>query len=260
MRAGKIFLLACVMLVPCAHAQSLFNGTWRPDPQRPSAAEPPDDIELAGGIYNCRSCTPPYSVKADGHEQPVKDNPRFDAVTITVLDARSIEKSAKKGTQTIAHSKISISADGNSKTEVQTISGMAPHPVEMAIKSSRLSAAAPGAHTASGTWRIVEADLVNHDEDTNYEVHDGSLSMMDGLGRSFTAKLDGPDAPYRGDPRFSSVSLRLIDSRTIEETDKQGSVVVLVTRWNVEPDGKTMHVRFDDTHGFVQEQTGHKLP
>jgi hypothetical protein len=25
------------------------------------------------------------------------------------------------------------------------------------------------------------------------------------------------------------------------------------------PDGKTMHVRFDDTHGHVQEQDGHKV-
>jgi hypothetical protein len=25
------------------------------------------------------------------------------------------------------------------------------------------------------------------------------------------------------------------------------------------PDGATLHVRFDDTHGHVMEQTGHKL-
>jgi len=34
---------------------------------------------------------------------------------------------------------------------------------------------------------------------------------------------------------------------------------MLVTRWSIDSDGKTMHARFDDTHGFVQEQTGHKV-
>ena len=30
-------------------------------------------------------------------------------------------------------------------------------------------------------------------------------------------------------------------------------------RWIDADDGKTMHVRFDNTQGFVQEQTGHKV-
>jgi hypothetical protein len=51
----------------------------------------------------------------------------------------------------------------------------------------------------------------------------------------------------------------MVDSRTIEESDKKGGKVVKISRWNVGPDGKTMHVRFDNTHGFVQEQTGHKV-
>jgi hypothetical protein len=35
--------------------------------------------------------------------------------------------------------------------------------------------------------------------------------------------------------------------------------VVKIDRWSVDPDGRTMHVRFDNTKGFVQEQTGHKV-
>jgi hypothetical protein len=83
--------------------------------------------------------------------------------------------------------------------------------------------------------------------------------MSDRAGRSFSAKLDGTEAPYIGDPRFTSVSVKLIDSRTIEESDKNQDKIVLITRWTVGPDGTTMHVRFDNTQGFVQEQTGHKI-
>ena len=43
------------------------------------------------------------------------------------------------------------------------------------------------------------------------------------------------------------------------ESDKKGGKVVKISRWSVGPDGKTMHVRFDDTQGHVQEQTGHKV-
>jgi hypothetical protein len=35
--------------------------------------------------------------------------------------------------------------------------------------------------------------------------------------------------------------------------------IVKISLWSVRPDGKTMHVRFDDTHGHVQEQDGHKV-
>jgi hypothetical protein len=35
--------------------------------------------------------------------------------------------------------------------------------------------------------------------------------------------------------------------------------VVKISRWTVGPDGKTMHARFDDTHGHIQEEDGHKI-
>jgi hypothetical protein len=56
------------------------------------------------------------------------------------------------------------------------------------------------------------------------------------------------------------VSVRLLDSRTIEERDKNHGRVIKITRWAVDPDGTTIHARFDDTHGRIQEQAGQKLP
>ena len=249
-----------LLSAPLAHAQAIFAGTWRPDPQRPEPGEPPDVIELANGSYECRSCTPPYKVKADGTDQPIRNNPRFDMLNISIADARTLLKTVKKGSETLVRSRTVVSQDGNTKTEVQTLIAMPPHPVDMAVKSKRVSAGPPGSHSVSGQWQFIEADLVNHDEDTTYKVGSGIVTMTDRLGRSFKAKLDGPDAPYNGDPRYTSVSLKLLNDRTIEETDKNGAQKVLVTRWYVDPDGKTMHARFDNTRGSVQEQTGHKLP
>jgi hypothetical protein len=135
-----------------------------------------------------------------------------------------------------------------------------PQPVLFRIVAARIGPPTAGAHLVSGSWRVMELDLLNHDEDTSYRIADGSLTMSDRMGRSYFAPLDGTVAPYLGDARFTSVSVRLLDERTIEESNLNGDTVVQVTRWQVAEDGTMMHVRFDDTRGHVMEQTGHKLP
>src|SRR5579871_3933488 len=52
--------------------------------------------------------------------------------------------------------------------------------------------------------------------------------------------------PTTGSDEFTSVSLKLLDDHTIEESDRRGGKVVKISRWSVGSDGKTMHVRFDD--------------
>ena len=83
--------------------------------------------------------------------------------------------------------------------------------------------------------------------------------MIDRMGRSFTARLDGTPAPYKGSDEINGVSLKLIDERTIEESDLSDGKVVKISRWVLSPDGQTLHARFDDTHGRIQEQDGHKV-
>jgi hypothetical protein len=253
-------LLALMASSPAIFAQSLFDGTWRPDPQRPGPDEKPDVLTLSNGMYECQSCRPPYRVAADGQDHAVSGNPRFDTVAITIVDSHTVLKTARRNGAIVVESRTVVAADGNSKTETQTVAGVGPRPFHFAAKATRVTPAAAGSHALSGSWRVLEADLVNHDEDTTYRVADGTLTMNDRMGRSFAVKLDGTVAPYRGDDRYTGVAARWIDDRTIEESDRNGDSVVLVAQWQVEPDGRTMHVRFDDTHGHVMEQTGHKLP
>jgi hypothetical protein len=256
---------------------SVFDGTWRPDYDPSDSQEAPDVLELSGGTYHCHSCDPPFSVPADGQDHVVQGHPKFDTIAITVLDDWSIRKVGHRGAAVVFESTTVVAADGQTTTEEYTAvmkvgedvvpitaplmpgTGSAARPVLFGVTARRVGSAMPGAHLLSGRWKVLERDLVNHDEDTTYLVADGSLKMVDALGRSFRAKLDGTMAPYRGDPRFTGVSVRLIDDRTIEESDLSRETVVQVTRWSVDPDGTTMHVRFDDTRGHVMEQTGHKV-
>jgi hypothetical protein len=252
--------LAGLLLLPAlCSAQSAFEGTWRPDPQRPGQPGKPEISVLVNGQYSCPTCTPPYAVKADGHDQSIFGNPYFDTVNIAIVDARTITKTAKKEGKVVADTKISVSADGATKTEVQTLLGMAPVPIELTTTYARATAAEPGSHSVSGGWQMTEMDVSNHVEDTTFKVSGGALSMADRMGRSFTAKFDGTPAPYKGSDEFNGVSLKLVDARTIEESDLNDGKVVKISRWALTPDGQTIHARFDDTHGHIQEQDGHRV-
>ena len=242
-------------------AQSAFDGTWRPEyPQKVSPAAKHDVIDLKGGVYVCRSCQPPYTVKADGRDHPLRNDPDYDTRSVLIIDARTVSRTAKKGGVLVVASKSTVSEDGATLTELQTQYGDTAHPVVVRLRSRRVGPATPGSHAVSGEWQRLDYDLPNNDEDTTFHVDGNTLSMSDKLGRSFTARLDGTDAPYSGSPQITSVSVRLLDSRTIEERDKSHGQVVKITRWVVDPDGTTIHARFDDGNGRIQEQAGHKLP
>lgn len=257
---------------------SVFDGTWRPNYEAPGPDAPPDVLSLVDGIFECRSWEPPLRVDADGRFHAIEGNPRFETIAVSVLDARTVRQVGRRGDVVVLDSTTTVAPDGRTKTETRTASMLvddelvtimatvpdendgAPKPVLFRIVSERVGAVTPGVHPLTGSWRIVELDLVNHDEDTTYRIVDGRMSMADRLGRSFDAPLDGTEAPYHGDVRFTTVSVRTIDERTIEESNLNGEAVVQVTRWQVDPDGRTIHVRFDDLHGHVMTQTGHKLP
>jgi len=260
MKLPFLSLLAASSLATAAVAASPFDGTWRPDPQQPEPGRADDVFQLANGEYRCETCKPPYRIKADGSLHPLTGNERYDSLSVQVTDERHLTKLAKKAGATVISSHVEISADGNTLNEQQIITDAGPRPVDFTTHSTRTAPAAPGAHLISGSWHLLDADLTHHEEDTDYRVVDGFLSMSDRMGRSFKAKLDGTDAPYRGDPQFTTVSVRQIDERTIEETDKHAGKPVKVNRWQVDPDGRRIHAQFDDLHGHIQHQDGHKLP
>lgn len=260
MKDRCLLVVGLVLLAPLGSAQSLFEGTWRPDPQRPGPGTPPDSISLVNGVYECKTCEPAYRVPADGHDHPVTGSPYFDTLSVSVTDDHTVARTAKLRGTVMADMKDVVSADGNSRTGTQTVNGMMPKPVELTSTYSRAAPAPAGAHAISGQWRPIETDLTHHEEDTTYHVTANRITMSDKLGRSFSATIDGADAPYQGDANFNSVSLKLIDEHTLEESDKRGGQVVQINRWTIDPDGKRMHARFDDTHGHMQQQDGRKLP
>jgi hypothetical protein len=92
---NSLSLLGFILVSPICMAQSIINGTWRPDPEIYGANRKPDVVELANGVYRCQSCMPPSKVKADGQDQPISGKPYYDTPSITPVDARTVKKIAK---------------------------------------------------------------------------------------------------------------------------------------------------------------------
>jgi len=83
--------------------------------------------------------------------------------------------------------------------------------------------------------------------------------MSNPTGQSYTAKLDGSDAPYKGDPGTTSVSVKKLSDNAVEETDKRDGKVIGIYKIIVAPDGKTLTVDVDHKlHGTTSKFTAEK--
>jgi hypothetical protein len=68
----------------------------------------------------------------------------------------------------------------------------------------------------------------------------------------YTANFDGKDYPLTGSQNADKVSLKRIDARTTERTDKKGDTVVITRTRVVSQDGKTMTVTEKGTNAQGQ--------
>src|ERR1035437_3616750 len=79
-----------------------------------------------------------------------------------------------------------------------------------------------------------------------YKMNGNEMTMTNPTGTSYTAKLDGTDAPVKGDPGVTGVSVKMLGKDTLEETLKRDSKVISIAKLTVSADGKTMKWIVDD--------------
>jgi hypothetical protein len=204
---------------------------------------------------------PPIDVKADGQDHKVSGHPYYDTVNIKVTDDRTIEETDMKNGKTVATSKESVSPDGNTLTfEFSDSSATSGAPVTGKGEETRVAKGPAGSHAISGSWKMAKMENLSENAmSVTYKVNGDSLMMTSPTGQSYSAKLDGTEAPYRGDPGTTSVSVKKTGSNSLEETDKRNGKVIGVARMTVAADGKTMKIVSDDKlHGTHSEITATK--
>lgn len=249
MRKSPVFIFFLSLLMPAlATAQSAFDGTWKFELTTAQFPKKPDVYLLQSGIYHCQTCVPAVDVKADGQDQKVSGHPYYDTVSIKVVDDRNIEEIDKKNGKIVTTSKTSLSADGNTLMfEFSDSSNTNAAPVTGKGEETRVAKGPAGSHAVSGSWRMSKMDTLSENGlFVTFKVAGDSLTMTNQTGQSYTAKLDGTEAPYNGDPGTTSVSVKKTGPNTMDETDKRDGKVISIAHMTVSPDGKTMTFAIED--------------
>ena len=237
-------------------AQSAFDGTWKVDMNKVQFPKKPDVYLLQNGMYECNTCAPPVKVKADGQDQPVTGHPYYDTAAVTVISDHEIEETDKKDGKTVATSKTTVSPDGNTLTfEFSDSSNTNAAPVTGKGEETRVTKGPAGSNAISGSWRIAKFETLSDNAITwTYKVSGDELTMTTPTGQSYTAKLNGTEAPYKGDPGTTAVSVKMSGKDTLVETDKRGDKVLSVSKMTLDPDGKTAKIMVEDKlHGTTSQ-------
>jgi hypothetical protein len=225
--------LLIALLPALAMAQSSFDGTWKLDLGTLPVSKKPNVWLLQDGMYQCKSCSPPIEVKADGKDQPAARQ-QYDTISVKVVDDRTISEIEKKNGQTVSDEKFTVSDDGNTTTDEFA---------NWKISMRRLAKGPSGSHALSGSWQTFKVESTSdNDLLVTYKLEGETLSMSRPTGQSYAAKLDGTLAPYKGEPGTNGVSVKRVDANRIEETDELDGKVISVTRLTVAPDGKSMTI------------------
>ena len=104
----------------------------------------------------------------------------------------------------------------------------------------------PGPAPQSNTMKIEAAG--EGEKATTEGVNAAGTATM----TQYTAQYDGKDYPMTGSQNADTVSLKRIDARTMERTDKKGEKVVATSTRVVSEDGKTMTVTTTGTNAQGQ--------
>lgn len=224
-----------------------IDGTWKADMASVQFDSKPDTFMLKDGKFECSSCTPPYSVAADGALHPVT-RPASDHISAKIDDEHNVTITAQKNGRQLSQTKYSVSADGKVLTiSFNDTSVEGGKPVTGTLTENRTADAPAGAHAVSGSWKIAKYNNIS-DEGTmmTFKLDGDTLHVSTPQGISYDAKLDGTDTPIKGDPSGATASIKKTGDNTYVETDKLAGKEIGVSTMTVGADGK-MHVVNEDT-------------
>ncbi|MFL6785932.1 MAG: hypothetical protein ACJ8E0_06650 [Sphingomicrobium sp.] len=217
-----------------------IDGTWKADVTTAKWEQKPDEYLLQNGKYDCKSCTPPLSVAADGAFHAVTGHPYYDETSIKVVDDKTVQQSNKLKGRDVGGATMKVSADGKTLgVDFKDATVANSPPATGHVEETRVSDAPAGAHAVSGQWKPAKAENVNAEALTiTLKTDADMLHLSSPNGISFDAKLDGTDTPIKGDPAGTTASVKKLSDNSYQETAKRGGKVVWVGTYTVGPDGR----------------------
>jgi hypothetical protein len=235
-----------------------ISGTWKADISSVQFDTKPDDYLLQNGTYSCKSCTPPYSLAADGAFHSV-NTPYFDSDAVKVVDAHTIIETSKKGGKQVGEDTTTVSADGNTQTTKFTDTSTPGAPSKGEFTETRVGPAPAGAHAVSGQWKPTKLSNFN-DAALTFTVNvDGDTYKSSSPdGTSYEAKIGGGDVPIQGDIAGTMVSVTKVADNSYQVTRKRDGKAVRVTTYTVGADGKLNGVSENKQNGSTTRWSANK--
>ncbi|HVU29860.1 MAG TPA: hypothetical protein VHE36_05610 [Sphingomicrobium sp.] len=241
-----------------ASSADAINGTWKADISSVQWETKPDEYLLRDGTFSCKSCTPPYSVAADGAFHPV-NTPYFDSDSVKIVDARTITETSKKGDRVIAVYRTTVSADGNTQTTQFTDTSTPGEPSKGEFSETRVGPAPAGAHAISGQWK--PSKLANFNDAAltfTVDVNGDTYKSSSPDGTSYEAKIGGGDVPINGDIAGTLVSVARSGDNGYVVTRKRDGKVVGVVNFTVGADGRLKGVSENKQNGSIMRWSADK--
>lgn len=239
--------LVLALLPAAAAAQSVFDGTWKTDIKTIDYPAKPSVYVFKDGMYECKTCATKVLVKTDGKDHKVEGDPYADTVAVKIVDTHHVEITSKKGGKVMAQSKFAVSTDGNSMLREYSVNSPANAEVVKGVTSyARVAYDKAGSNQMSGSWRAQKADkLSDNGLKVTYKSEGATMNMSTPTGESYSAKTDGTDAPYKGDPGITSVAVK-VRKNSLEENFKRDGKPVGMSKMEVDASGKTAKVDWID--------------
>jgi hypothetical protein len=234
-------LLILLLLAPGSFGQSPFDGTWALDPPIP---QKPIVHSLVQGVFRSSDWAD-VEVTADGLDHKVMEGDYWDTLNVRVVDARTVQIVAKKAGKTMFTELASVSPDGSTLTQ-QIKDTTQAETVTNETLAHRIEKAPSEAHLISGSWHAYQVNRSNNGSLITYKCTSQGFNAETPLGEKFDAKFDGKFYPVEDDPGHTLVAAKLLNPSTVELTHKRKDKIVSVAHLSVAPDGKTLHVIFEN--------------
>lgn len=214
-----------------------ISGNWMIDLDSAQFENDNRDFVLTDGEWTCNSCTPPYSVTADGAWQTI-DRPGADGQMIEVVDDRTVKMASRLGDKNLGNGTWTVSEDGKTLTQEWTdLSG--DQPVSGKGSFTRTEAGPEGSHAVSGKW--TSNGIESYDEAGlrfGYSLKGEQLTLTDN-GGGWSATLGGDPVPVEGSDSNVMVAVERMGENGFRETYSRDGETLSVSEITIDGDTLT---------------------
>jgi hypothetical protein len=189
-----------------------------------------------------------FTAKLDGHEAAVPGNAAFNQIELRRIDKHQVEVIEKKDGAVVTTIHDKLSKDGNELTSTTSQNGR-PDRITVWMRSGGKKSAVD---LFSGEW-VEDLNKTRMRQGMTLKIEsDGKDGVRFSGDFSYSARFDGKEYDLKNS-RNDSVSLQLVDARTVDSVYRRDDQITQKDRWVVSADGAQMTLTTAGTYETGQQ-------